>query len=65
MPASTAEISRAVQKGAVLDNSSGLGKHIARIAAEMAVTRPSMKKPSAVRRFVEYFSISAARDVQG
>jgi hypothetical protein len=28
----------------------------------MAATRPSTKKPSVVRRFVEYFSISAARD---
>jgi Flp pilus assembly CpaE family ATPase len=62
LPASAGEISRAVQKGAVLDASSGLGKHIARIAAEMAATRPSTKKPSVVRRFVEYFSISAARD---
>jgi len=62
LPASAGEISRAVQKGAVLDASSGLGKHLARIAAEMAATRPSTKKPSVVRRFVEYFSISAARD---
>ena len=65
LPASAAEISRAVQKGAVLDTTSGLGKHIIRIAAEMAATRASpLKKPGAVRRFVEYFSISAARDVQ-
>ncbi len=64
LPAGAGEISRAVQKGAVLDSSSGLGKHIARIAEEMAATRPSTKKPGAVRRFVEYFSISAARDVQ-
>jgi pilus assembly protein CpaE len=64
LPAGASEISRAVQKGAVLDSSSGLGKHIARIAAEMSSTRPSTKKPGAVRRFVEYFSISAARDVQ-
>jgi pilus assembly protein CpaE len=63
LPASTTEISRAVQKGTVLDHSSGLGKHIARIASEMAATRPSVKKPGAVRRFVEYFSISAAREV--
>lgn len=64
LPASAGEISRAVQKGAVLDTASGLGKHIARIAEEMAATRPPGKKPGAVRRFVEYFSISAARDVQ-
>jgi pilus assembly protein CpaE len=64
LPAGSAEIARAVQKGAVLDASSGLGKHIARIASEMIATRPSTKKPSAVRRFVEYFSISAARDIR-
>ncbi len=64
LPASAAEISRAVQKGAVLDTTSVLGKHIIRIAGEMAATRESVKKPGAVRRFVEYFSISAARDVQ-
>jgi len=26
------------------------------------VNRPSPKRPGAVRRFVEYFSVSAARD---
>jgi pilus assembly protein CpaE len=62
LPASASEITRAVQKGAVLETSSGLGKHIARIAAEMAVNRPAPKRPGAVRRFVEYFSVSAARD---
>ena len=62
LPASAGEISRAVQKGAVLDTGSGLGKQIARIAEEMASNRPAIKKPGAVRRFVEYFSISAARD---
>jgi Flp pilus assembly CpaE family ATPase len=64
LPASAGEIARAVQKGAVLDATSGLGKHIVRIAEEMGATRQSIKKPSAVRRFVEYFSISAARDAQ-
>jgi Flp pilus assembly CpaE family ATPase len=64
LPASANEIARAVQKGAVLNTSSGLGKQVARIAAEMATVRPPAKKPSAVRRFVEYFSVSAARDAQ-
>lgn len=64
LPANASEISRAVQKGAVLDASSGLGKHIARIAEEMTADRRSPKKPNAVRRFVEYFSISAARGGQ-
>jgi Flp pilus assembly CpaE family ATPase len=62
VPANTADITRAVQKGAVLDGSSGLGKHIARIAAELSAGRPPSQKPNAVRRFVEYFSISAARE---
>lgn len=64
LPASAREISRAVQKGAVLNTSSGLGKQVARIAAEMAAVRAPTRKPSAVRRFVEYFSVSAARDAQ-
>ena len=63
LPAGAAEITRAVQKGAVLDPGSGLGKQIARIAEEMTAGRSPSKKPNAVRRFVEYFSISAARDV--
>jgi pilus assembly protein CpaE len=62
LPANTGEIARAVQKGVVLDSSSGLGKHIARIASELTAGRPASQKPNAVRRFVEYFSVSAARD---
>jgi pilus assembly protein CpaE len=63
LPPGAAEIMRAVQKGAVLDPGSGLGKHVARIAQEMTAGRAPTKKPNAVRRFVEYFSVSAARDV--
>jgi pilus assembly protein CpaE len=62
LPVNTGDISRAVQKGAILDSSSGLGKHIARIAGELIAGRTASQKPNAVRRFVEYFSISAARD---
>jgi pilus assembly protein CpaE len=62
LPANTGDISRAVQKGAILDSSSGLGKHIARISSELIAGRPASQKPNVVRRFVEYFSISAARD---
>jgi pilus assembly protein CpaE len=64
LPANAGEISRAVQKGAILNPSSALGKQVARIAAEMVTVRPPTKKSSAVRRFVEYFSVSAARDAQ-
>jgi len=62
LPASEAEISRAVQKGVHIEGSSPLAKQIARIAAEIAATE-SAKKRSGVRRFVDYFSISAAREV--
>jgi pilus assembly protein CpaE len=62
LPANTADVTSAVQKGVVLDSFTGLGKHIARIAAELTAGRPAFQKPTAVRRFVEYFSISAARD---
>ncbi len=62
LPANNSDIARAAQKGAVLDSTSGLGKHMARIAAELTAGRALSQKPNAVRRFVEYFSISAARD---
>jgi pilus assembly protein CpaE len=65
LPASTSEIARAVQKGSIIEGSSPLAKQIARIAGDMTATRPAVKKPNAVRRFVEYFSVSAARDVRG
>ena len=61
IPASTNEIARAVQKGAILEGSSPLAKQIARIASDMVATRPAVKKNNPVRRFVEYFSVSAAR----
>ena len=62
LPANNSDITRAVRKGAVLDSTSGLGKHMARVAAELTAGRPLSQKSNAVRRFVEYFSISAARD---
>ena len=64
VPSNTGEITRAVQKGAALESTSGLGKHIARIADELIAGHAASEKPNAVRRFVEYFSISAARDAR-
>ena len=55
LPAGAAEISRAVQKGAVLDSSSGLGKHIARIAEDMAVApalHQEARRGAALRRIL-------------
>jgi pilus assembly protein CpaE len=62
LPASEAEVSRAVQKGVPIQGSSPLAKQIARIAADIAATE-TVKKRNGVRRFVDYFSISAAREV--
>jgi Flp pilus assembly CpaE family ATPase len=64
VPASANEIAKAVQKGALIEGSSPLAKQIARIAGDMVTTRPNGKKPSPVRRFVDYFSISAARGAE-
>ena len=64
VPASANEIAKAVQKGALIEGSSPLAKQIARIAGDMVTTRPSGKKSNPVRRFVDYFSVSAARDQQ-
>ncbi len=64
VPASANEIAKAVQKGAVLEGSSALAKQIARIAGDMVKTRPGGKKLGPVRRFVEYFSVSAARSAE-
>jgi Flp pilus assembly CpaE family ATPase len=57
LPASTAEIARAVEKGVPIEGSSTLARRIAGIAGDMCATRPTVKKPNAMRRFVEYFSI--------
>jgi len=48
----------------VIEGSSQLAKQIARIASDMVATRPAGKKPNPVRRFVDYFSVSAARSAQ-
>jgi len=64
VPSSANEVAKAVQKGAVIEGSSALAKQIARIAADMVTARPSTKKLNPVRRFVDYFSVSAARDAQ-
>ena len=64
LPASGGEIARAVGKGTVLDGSSPLAKQIARIANDIAPARFAAVRPGPVRRFAEYFSMSAVRDAQ-
>jgi len=64
VPAANAEISRAVEKGIPLEGNSPIAKQIVKIASDMVGVLPLAKKPSPARRFVEYFSISAAREAR-
>jgi Flp pilus assembly CpaE family ATPase len=64
LPASGYEIARAVGKGTILEGSSPLAKQIARIASDIGPARSAAARPGPVRRFAEYFSISAIRDAQ-
>lgn len=61
LPAGAKDISKAVQKGGILDPTCNLGRQIAAIAADMTPGKSVSQKPSSVRRFVEYFSVSSAR----
>lgn len=64
LPMDVKEISKAVQQGTVLQDSSALGKQLAKIAGAMVPAQRSNKYPTALRRFVEYFSVSPARDAK-
>ena len=63
LPSSAGEISKAVQRGVILEGDSPLGKQIAKIAADLIPSAPVITKRNPVRRFVEYFSISNARQI--
>ncbi|MGD0436734.1 MAG: hypothetical protein ABSB86_09730 [Bryobacteraceae bacterium] len=65
VPDGTKEVTRAAQNGTPIGGASPLAKEIAKIAAEMTGARQPAKTTSPVRRFVEYFSISAARESKG
>lgn len=64
VPAASAEIARAAQNGAVLQGSSPIAREIAKIASGIVAVEPVASKPNPVRRFVEYFSVSAAREMR-
>jgi Flp pilus assembly CpaE family ATPase len=64
LPDAVAEISQAVNKGIALEGSSPLAKEIERLADDMLGGKRIQKNTNAVRRFVEYFSISPAREGQ-
>lgn len=63
-PTGLKDVSKAVHKGEILDGCP-LGRQIARIAADPAPAKAVVAKPSPIRRFVDYFSVSPARDVRG
>ena len=62
LPDAVPEISDAVHKGIALEGSSPLAKQIDRIADDMLDGKRIKKASNMVRRFVEYFSISPARE---
>jgi pilus assembly protein CpaE len=64
VPDGVKEVTRAAQNGVLLEGSAPVAKQIAKIAAEMTGGRHAPKKSNPVRRFVEYFSISAAREAE-
>ena len=62
LPDAVPEISQAVHNGIALEGSSPLAKQIDRIAGDMFGGKKVQKNSNVVRRFVEYFSISPARE---
>jgi Flp pilus assembly CpaE family ATPase len=64
VPDNAKEVTRAAQNGVLLEGSGPVAKQIAKIAAEMTGGRHTPKKSNPVRRFVEYFSVSAAREAE-
>jgi len=65
LPSGIKDVSRAVQKGAILDAACALGRKISAIAGDMVPAEAITSKPSAVRRFVEYFSVNTVRGARG
>ncbi len=61
LPAANKDIAAAVQGGEILSENCALGKQLAVIAADMVPAKSIVKRPSPVRRFVDYFSVSPAR----
>ncbi len=61
LPSDTKTVSKAVHKGEILSATSALGRQLAIIASEMLPAKSIVARPGAVRRFVDYFSVSPAR----
>jgi pilus assembly protein CpaE len=65
LPSGIKDVSKAVQRGAVIDAGCALGRKIAIIAEDMVPAESTTSKPSPVRRFVEYFSVNTVRGARG
>jgi Flp pilus assembly CpaE family ATPase len=65
LPSGTKDVSKAAQKGAILDAGCALGRQIAAIAGDMVPANSLVNKSSPVRRFVEYFSVNTVRGARG
>jgi len=63
LPSGAKDLSKVVQKGEILDSRCPLGKQIATIASDMVPAKSLVDRPSPMRRFVDYFSVSPARGV--
>lgn len=63
LPAGAKDLAKTVHKGEILDARCPLGKQIAAIAADMVPVKSLVDRPSPMRRFVDYFSVSPARGV--
>jgi pilus assembly protein CpaE len=61
LPSDTKNVAKAVHNGEILDGGGPLGRELAGIAAEMVPSKSILARPGAVRRFVDYFSVSPAR----
>jgi hypothetical protein len=65
LPSGLKDVTKAVQKGAILDQRCSLGRQIRTIAADMVPAESVPSKASPVRRFVEYFSVNTVRGARG
>jgi Flp pilus assembly CpaE family ATPase len=65
LPSGTKDVSKAVQKGGILDAGCALGRQIAAIAQDMTPSKSMGVKASPMRRFVEYFSVNSVRGARG
>jgi Flp pilus assembly CpaE family ATPase len=65
LPSGIKDVSKAAQKGAILEANCALGRKISEIAGDMIPAESIVGKANPVRRFVEYFSVNTVRGARG